>query len=52
LKLHLTPSWRKYVEDYMLEDAYSSGAELSKSIEVIEKDIRTQFQLAGMKLVR
>jgi len=52
LKLHLTPSWKKYVEDFMLEDAYSSGADLGKSIEVIEKDIRIQFQLAGMKLVR
>jgi len=52
LKLHLTPSWKKYVEDFMLEDAYSSGADLGKSIDVIEKDIRTQFQLAGMKLVR
>ncbi|MES2946802.1 MAG: tripartite tricarboxylate transporter substrate binding protein [Pseudomonadota bacterium] len=52
LKLHQTASWKKYVEDYQLEDSYSTGAELGKSIEMIEKDMRAQFQLAGMKLVR
>lgn len=51
-KLHQTASWKKYVEDYQLEDSYSTGAELGKSIEMIEKDMRAQFQLAGMKLVR
>ena len=52
MKLHQTASWKKYVEDYQLEDSYSTGAELAKSIDAIEKDMRTQFQLAGMKLVR
>ena len=52
LKLSKTASWKKYVEDYQLEDSYSTGADLGKSITQIEKDMRTQFQMAGMKLVR
>lgn len=51
-KLRQTASWKKYVADNQLEDSYANGAELAKSIEAIEKDMRTQFQLAGMKLVR
>jgi len=51
-KLSQTASWKKYVEDYQLEDGYSTGADLGKSITQIEKDMRAQFQLAGMKLVR
>jgi putative tricarboxylic transport membrane protein len=51
-KLRLTASWKKYVQDNQLEDSYSTGAELKKSIEQIEKEMRTQFELAGMKLVR
>ena len=52
LKLSKTASWKKYVEDYQLEDSYSTGADLGKSITQIEKDMRAQFQVAGMKLVR
>jgi len=52
LKLSQTASWKKYVEDYQLEDGYLNGADLSKSITQIEKDMRAQFVLAGMKLVR
>jgi putative tricarboxylic transport membrane protein len=51
-KLRQTASWKKYVADNQLEDSYAGGAELAKAIEAIEKDMRTQFQLAGMKLVR
>jgi putative tricarboxylic transport membrane protein len=51
-KLRQTASWKKYVADNQLEDSYANGAELGKSIEQIEKDMRAQFQLAGMKLVR
>jgi len=51
-KLRQTASWKKYVADNQLEDSYSNGVELGKAIEAIEKDMRTQFQLAGMKLVR
>lgn len=51
-RLRQTASWKKYVDDNQLEESYGNGAELAKSIEQIEKDMRTQFQLAGMKLVR
>lgn len=51
-RLRQTASWKKYVADNQLEDSYSNGADLGKAIEAIEKDMRTQFQLAGMKLVR
>ncbi|MDB5891316.1 MAG: putative tricarboxylic transport rane protein [Polaromonas sp.] len=51
-KLHQTASWKKYVEDYQLEDSYSGSAELAKSITQIEKDMRAQFQQSGIKLVR
>lgn len=51
-KLRQTASWKKYVEDNQMEDGYTNGADLAKSIEQIEKDMRTQFQLAGVKMVR
>jgi putative tricarboxylic transport membrane protein len=51
-KLRQTPSWKKYVEDNQMEDGYANGADLAKSIERIEKEMRTQFQLAGVKMVR
>jgi putative tricarboxylic transport membrane protein len=51
-KLRKTASWRKYVEDNQFEESFLQGAELAKSIEQIEKDMRTQFEQAGVKLVR
>ncbi len=51
-KLRLTASWKKYVEDFQMEDSYGNGAELARSIDQIEKELRTQLQLAGVKLVR
>ena len=51
-KLRLTASWKKYVDDNQLEDNYGNGTELARAIGQIEKDLRTQFQLAGMKLAR
>ena len=51
-RLRQTASWKKYVEDNQLEENYGNGAELAKSIEQIEKGMRPQFQLAGIKLVR
>ena len=51
-KLRQTPSWKKYVEDNQMEDGYTNGPDLAKSIEQIEKEMRTQFQLAGVKMVR
>jgi putative tricarboxylic transport membrane protein len=51
-KLRQTASWKKYVEDYQLEDSFSNGPELGKTITEIETDMRSQFQQAGIKLVR
>ncbi len=51
-RLRLTASWKKYVEGYQLEDSYSNGPELGKTIAEIETDMRVQFQQAGIKLVR
>ncbi len=51
-KLGQTASWKKYVADNQLEDSYANGAQLGKAIDQIEKDMRVQFQQAGMKLAR
>jgi putative tricarboxylic transport membrane protein len=51
-KLRQTASWKKYVEDNQFEDGFLNGAEFTKSIEQIEKDMRVQFQQAGVKMAR
>jgi putative tricarboxylic transport membrane protein len=51
-KLHQTPSWKKYVADNQLEDAFLSSGDLRKSIVETEKQLRTQYEQAGIKTVR
>jgi putative tricarboxylic transport membrane protein len=51
-KLRATPSWKKYVEDNQLEDHFANSTELSKMIKQIEDELRTQYQAAGIKVVR
>jgi putative tricarboxylic transport membrane protein len=51
-KLRATPSWKKYVEDNQLEDHFTNSADLSKMIKQIEDELRTQYQAAGIKVVR
>ena len=51
-KLRATPSWKKYLADNQLEDAFLGSAELRKSIVETEKQLREQYQLAGIKTVR
>lgn len=51
-RLRETPSWKKYIHDNQLEDSFLPGAEMRKSIGEIEKQLREQFQLAGIKVVR
>ena len=51
-RLRQTASWKKYVADYQLEDSFSNGPDLGKTITEIEKDMREQFVLAGIKVVR
>jgi tripartite-type tricarboxylate transporter receptor subunit TctC len=50
--LSKTASWKKYVDDYQLEDSYTNGAALGKTITAIENDLRNQYQQAGVKTVR
>jgi hypothetical protein len=47
-----TPSWKKYIHDNQLEESFRTGAEPRKSIAGIEKQLREQFQQAGIKVVR
>lgn len=51
-RLHNTASWHKYVADNQLEEGFLTGAELPKSIEKIENELRVQFQRSGVKTVR
>ena len=51
-KLRQTASWKKYVEDNQFEDGYLNAADLARSIDQIEKDMRVQFQQAGVKMAR
>lgn len=51
-KLRETASWKKYIHDNQLEDAFLPGSELKKSIGEIEKQLRDSYQQAGIKVVR
>jgi len=51
-KLRETPSWKKYMADNQLEDAWVPGPEFGKAMKDIEKELREQFQQAGIKTVR
>jgi len=51
-KLHETASWKKYIADNQLEDAFLHAGDLRKSIVETEKQLREQYQLAGIKTVR
>jgi|SRR5688572_8590104 len=50
--LRKTDSWKKYVADNQLEESFLPGAELKKSIGEIEKQLKEQYQSAGIKTVR
>ena len=51
-KLRQSASWKKYIEANQFEDRYTNGADLDKLIKQIETDLRTQFQVIGVKTVR
>jgi putative tricarboxylic transport membrane protein len=51
-KLRATASWKKYILDNQLEDNFAGSAELGKSITQIESQMREQFKLAGVNVVR
>ena len=47
-----TASWKKYIADNQLEESFLPAAGLKKSIGEIEKQLREQYQIAGIKTVR
>ena len=51
-KLRETASWKKYVADNQLEDAWEPGPAFAKAMKDIESQLREQFQEAGIKTVR
>jgi len=51
-KLRHTASWKKYVADNQLEESFVTGPDFAKAMKDIEKELREQFQLAGIKTVR
>ena len=51
-RLKDTPSWKKYIHDLQLEEAYAPGTELKKHIGEIEKELREVYTQAGIKVVR
>ena len=51
-KLRASPTWKKYLEENQLDDHFTNSAELEKLIKQIENELRTQYQAAGVKVVR
>jgi len=51
-RLHETESWKKYINDNQLEDAYQPGSVLKKTVTDIENQLRDVYQQAGVKVVR
>jgi putative tricarboxylic transport membrane protein len=51
-KLHHTASWKKYVEQNELEDAFVPGEEFGKSMKETARELKEQFVKAGIKVVR
>jgi putative tricarboxylic transport membrane protein len=50
--LRKTESWKKYVHDNQLEEHFAPGGELKKALLDIEKQLREQYNAAGIKTVR
>jgi putative tricarboxylic transport membrane protein len=51
-KLRETASWKKYIQDNQLEEHFVTGEEFRKSMADIQGQLREQFQIAGVKVVR
>ena len=51
-KLRETPSWKKYVADNQLEEHFLPGEQFRASINDISRQLKEQFVLAGVKVVR
>jgi putative tricarboxylic transport membrane protein len=51
-KLHQSATWKKYIVDNQLEEHFAKGEEFRKAMKDIESQLRTEFQAAGVKVVR
>ncbi|HEX4780837.1 MAG TPA: tripartite tricarboxylate transporter substrate binding protein [Usitatibacter sp.] len=51
-KLQQTASWKKYLADLQLEEAFAPGEEFRKAMVDVENELREQYKLAGIKTVR
>ncbi len=50
--LRKSESWKKYVADNQLEEHFTNGAELKKTMVDIEKQLKDAYTQAGIKAVR
>ena len=50
--LRKTESWKKYVHDNQLEEHFTNGAELKKTMVDIERQLKEAYTQAGIKTVR
>ena len=50
--LRKTESWKKYVADNQLEEHFTNGAELKKTMVDIERQLKEAYTQAGIKTVR
>jgi putative tricarboxylic transport membrane protein len=51
-RLKDTPSWKQYIKENQLEERFLKGPDLKKAMLDIEKQLKEQYQLAGVKTVR
>ena len=50
--LRKTESWKKYIADNQLEERFTGGAELRKTVADIERQLKDAYTQAGIKTVR
>ncbi|HUQ27723.1 MAG TPA: tripartite tricarboxylate transporter substrate binding protein [Usitatibacter sp.] len=50
--LRKTESWKKYIADNQLEEHFTSGADLKKTMAMIESQLKEAYTQAGIKTVR
>jgi putative tricarboxylic transport membrane protein len=51
-KLRTTESWKKYMHDNQLEEHFTNGPELKKTMVDIERQLKEAYTQAGIKTVR
>ena len=51
-RLHETATWKKYIADNQLEDHFVPGPQFKAAMDDITKQLRHEFEQAGVKVVR